>query len=208
MTLTFAPTAPISKETFTPRVIAIFRSSNDVELDALPEGVRRLAPDAFRTLYESLADGLNSFAFSILRDRASAEDAVQQAFLELVKAAPSIRGDGRSLRAWLFRSVRFRCLDEIRRRQRRREVLHGEVPDLVSPSVPPQGAGGDLEAALSELTDRQRAVLFLRHVMGMSGHEVASILEINRAAVFATASRAERRLRRLLGDEHPAQRSA
>jgi RNA polymerase sigma factor (sigma-70 family) len=82
------------------------------------------------------------------------------------------------------------------------------VPDLVSPSGLPQGAGGDFEAALSELTDQQRAVLFLRHVMGMSGHEVASILEINRAAVFATASRAERRLRRLLGDERPVQRSA
>lgn len=206
MTLTLAPTAPISKETFALRVIAISRSSNDAELDALPEGVRRLAPEAFRTLYDSLADGLNSFAFSMLRDRAAAEDAVQQAFLELVKAAPGIRGDGRSLRAWLFRSVRFRCLDEIRRRERRREVLHGEVPDVLPP-VPPQGAG-DLEAALSELTDQQRAVLFLRHVIGMSGQEVASILETNRAAVFATAARAERRLRQLLGAEPPAQRSA
>ena len=208
MTLTLAPTAPISKEIFLQQVISISRSANDAELDALPEGVRQLAPEAFRSLYESLADGLNSFAFSMLRDRASAEDAVQQAFLELVKAAPSIRGDGRSLRAWLFRSVRFRCIDEIRRRERRREVLHGEVPDLV-PSVPAQGAEGDLEAAMSELTDQQRAVLFLRHVMGMSGHEVALILETNRASVFATAARAEKRLRQLLGgDERQAQRSA
>ena len=207
MTLTFELTAPISKETFAGRVISISRSSQNAEHDALPDGVRRLAPDAFRTLYESLADGLNSFAFSMLRDRASAEDAVQQAFLELVKAAPGIKGDVRSLRSWLFRSVRFRCLDEIRRRERRREVLHGEVPDIL-PSAPPQGAG-DLEAALSELTDQQRAVLFLRHVMGMSGHEVASILETNRAAVFATASRAERRLRQLLdGGDRPVQRSA
>ena len=53
----------------------------------------------------------------------------------------------------------------------------------------------------------QRSVLFLRHVMGMSGHEVASILDTNRAAVFATAARAERRLRDLLNDESAAGRA-
>jgi len=170
--------------------------------------VRRLAPEAFSELYRLLADGLNSFAYSMLHDAAAAEDAVQQAFLELVKAAPTIRGDGRAIRAWLFRSVRFRCLDEIRRRTRRRETLHSDIPDYLLSSGPSPGDGGDLEAALSELTHQQRTVLFLRHVMGMSGHEVAVVLETNRAAVFATAARAERRLRQILTDDGPmAQRS-
>lgn len=137
----------------------------------------------------------------MLRDGNAAEDAVQQAFLELVQAAPSFRGDGRALRAWLFRCVRFRCLDEIRRRQRRPEILHGQLPDDLLSTVPSPGGEGDLEAAMSQLTHQQRSVLFLRHVMGMSGHEVAAILETNRAAVFATAARAERRLRRLLSDD-------
>ncbi|MDH3539097.1 MAG: sigma-70 family RNA polymerase sigma factor [Acidimicrobiia bacterium] len=163
--------------------------------------MRRLAPEAFHVLYEHLADGLNSFAYSMLRDGNAAEDAVQQAFLELVQAAPTFRGDGRALRAWLFRSVRFRCLDEIRRRQRRRETLHGQLPDDLLSTVPSPGGEGDLEAAMSQLTHQQRSVLFLRHVMGMSGHEVATILETNRAAVFATAARAERRLRQLLSDD-------
>lgn len=208
MTFTSAYAAPI------PRYIpehygAITRSTGFAELDALPEGVRRLAPEAFDELYRLLADALNSFAYSIVRDSGAAEDAVQQAFLELVSSAKSFRGDGRALRSWLFRSVRFRCLDEIRRRERRRETLHAEVPDHVQSSGPSPGGGSDLAAALSELTQQQRSVVFLRHVMGMSGHEVATILDTNRAAVFATAARAERRLRDLLSDEGPpAQRSA
>lgn len=179
--------------------MSITRGADNAELRALPDGVRRLAPEAFRTLYEMLADGLHSFAVSLLRDRAAAEDAVQQAFLELVQAAPELRGDFASLRAWLFRSVRYRCVDEIRRRERRRETLHAELPDDLLSTVPSLGGGGDLAAAMSELTEQQRAVLFLRHVMGMSGHEVAVVLDTNRAAVFATAARAERRLRALLG---------
>ncbi len=57
---------------------------------------------------------------------------------------------------------------------------------------------------MAELTDQQRAVLFLRHVMGMSGREVAAVLETNRAAVFATAARAERRLRQVMSDDASA----
>ena len=203
-----APAPPISRYTLEHHGVATPGSIN-TELDALPDGVRRLAPEAFDHLYRLLADGLHSFAFSMLRDRGAAEDAVQQAFLELVRAAPEFRGDGRALRAWLFRSVRFRCLDEVRRRTRHPEIPHAEVPDHLQSSGPSPGGGSDLEAALSELTQQQRSVLFLRHVMGMSGHEVATILNTNRAAVFATASRAERRLRHLLSDEGPpARRSA
>ena len=208
MTFTLALAAPISRYTF--KVIGVATGTDELaELDALPEGVRRLAPESFNILYRLLADGLNSFAYSIVRDRAAGEDAVQQAFLELVKAAPTIRGDGRALRSWLFRSVRFRCLDELRRRERRRENLHAEMPDHLVSSGPSPGGTGDLAAAMSELTQQQRQVLFLRHVMGMSGHEVATVLETNRAAVFATAARAERRLRQILSDEGPmARRSA
>ena len=208
MTFTSAPAAPISRYALEKSGV-VTRTFEIAELDALPEGVRRLAPEAFAELYGLLADGLNSFAYSMLHDAAAAEDAVQQAFLELVKAAPTIRGDGRAIRAWLFRSVRFRCLDELRRRTRRRETLHAEIPDHLLSSGPSPGDGGDLEAAMSQLTHHQRAVLFLRHVMGMSGHEVAAVLETNRAAVFATAARAERKLRQILSDEGPmAQRSA
>ncbi len=209
MTFTYELSTPISRGISNTQGRAIRREADNSELDALLEGVRRLAPEAFRDLYEMVADGLNSFAFSILRDQAAGEDAVQQAFLELVKAAPTIRGDGRSLQAWMYRSVRFRCLDEVRRRQRRRENFHGQVPDDLLVTGPSPGGEGDLEAAMSQLTHQQRSVLFLRHVMGMSGHEVAAILETNRAAVFATAARAERKLRQLLSDEGPmAQRSA
>lgn len=169
------------------------------ELDELVEGVRRRDNAAFSALYLITADALASFAFSMLRDRRAAEDAVQQAFLELVRAAATIKGDGRSLRAWLFRSVRFTCLDEIRRRER-----HPESPSALIPDTPhldeehPAGLDPDLEAALSQLSERQRTLIALRHVVGLSGAELASVMEMSRPAAYAATSRAEKRLRNLL----------
>jgi len=173
------------------------------ELDEIMNGIRTRSDAAFATAYRQTADPLASFANGMMHDRRFSEDAVQQAFLELVQVAPSIKGDGRSLRAWLFRSVRFTCLDELRRRSRRPEHLAAVVPEVgVEPELP---AGFDtdpeLSDAMGQLTERQRTLLVLRHVVGMNGNEIADVVGGNRVAVYATIRRAEQRLRSLLGPE-------
>ncbi len=170
------------------------------ELDAIMNGIRSRSETAFATAYRCTANPLASFANGMVHDQRFAEDAVQQAFLELVKAAPRVKGDGRSLRAWLFRSVRFTCLDELRRRSRRPEHLTATVPEVgVDPGLPPElDIDPDLAAAMSQLTSQQRTVLVLRHVVGMDGSEIAEVVGGNRVAVYAMARRAESRLRSLL----------
>lgn len=148
-----------------------------------------------------MAEPLATFAYGMLRDGPAAEDMVQQAFLELTEAAPDFRGDGRSLRAWMYRCVRFRCLDEIRRRKNRPESPLDESPDVepaesrdpVDEMIDPE-----LETALESLTEAQRTVLILRHVVGLSGAETAKVTATNRVAVYAMASRAEASLRKAL----------
>lgn len=169
-------------------------------LDLLVDGVRRRSDAAFADVYRLTGDPLASFAYSMLRDRQAAEDAVQQAFLELVRAADTIKGDGRSLRAWLFRSVRFTCLDEIRRRSRRPETPTASIPESmdVHAELPTPGLDPDLESALSELTEQQRNLLSLRHVVGLSGAEAAEVMNMSRPAAYAATARAEKRLRKLL----------
>jgi RNA polymerase sigma-70 factor (ECF subfamily) len=165
--------------------------------DELVDGIRDRSEEAFTTVYRLIASDLLSFAYGMLHDRGAAEDAVQQAFLELARAAPTIKGDGRSLRAWLYRSVRFSCLDEVRRRRR-----HPEDPTQHLP----EGPGEDdfplpdpaLAEALLDLSDRQRTIVVLRHVVGASVDDIARILGSNRTAVYAASARAERHLRKRL----------
>lgn len=168
-------------------------------LDTQVEGVRNRSEDAFRVVYLATVDDLVSFAFGMVSDLRTAEDIVQQTFVELVRAAPKIRGDGKSLRAWLFHSVRYGCLDEYRRRSRRPEVLAGDIPDRAAPDgVEVMQLEPALETALLSLTPRHRTVVVLRHVVGLSGEEIARVIKTSRRAAYAVLSRAEANLRRSL----------
>jgi RNA polymerase sigma-70 factor (ECF subfamily) len=168
------------------------------ELDAIMDGIRARDEQAYSVAYAHTADVLASFANGMVHDRAFAEDAVQQAFLELAVASPQVKGDGRSLRAWLFRSVRFTCLDELRRRKRHPESPTDPLPDNPPDSTPESEGDPDLEAALGQLSERQRTLLTLKHVAGLSGEEIAQIVGSPRTNVYAATRRAERRLARLL----------
>lgn len=171
-------------------------------LDFYAEGIRNLSEEAFRAVYDALVDDLLSFAFGMVNDTRTAEDIVQQSFVELVAAAPKFKGGGSSLRSWLFRSVRFGCLDEYRRRSRRPEIPHDEVPERRDDTDPLEGRylDSDLELALGGLSKRHRSVVLLRHVAGLSGEEIAEIIGSSRKAAYAVLARAEANLRAALED--------
>lgn len=170
-------------------------------LDEWVDGIRSGSQEAFHAVYEHLADELVSFAHGMLRDRRTAEDVVQQAFVELVRGRLGFRGDGRALRAWLYRSARFGCMDEFRRRRRHPETVIEQVPDQ-GIDVDPMAEMLDprVVEALDSLTERQRSMIVLRHVVGLSPTEIAVVFDSARPAVYAALGRAERRLRILLQD--------
>jgi RNA polymerase sigma-70 factor (ECF subfamily) len=165
-------------------------------LDDLVDGIRERSDKAFAAVHRAIASDLASFANGMLRDRHAAEDAVQQAFLELSRTAHRFRGDGRSLVAWLYRTVRRRCLDEIRRRRRHPEVPVRVLPDPTTPDPDP-----GLADALGRLSAKDRELIVLRHVVGLNGTEIANVTARSRAAVYAGVERAEQRLRDLLEGE-------
>jgi RNA polymerase sigma-70 factor (ECF subfamily) len=173
-------------------------------LDALVEGVVAGRNASFRALYDETADGLAGFAYRMLGDRHAAEDAVQQAFLELARSAGRFRGDGRALRAWLYRSVRFSVMDELRRRRRRPEQPSEILPETPVTEHADHGWDPELEEALGALPERQRAVLLLWHVDGFEPAEIARILGTTRGAVYAAAARGEVALRSSLRVESGA----
>lgn len=177
-------------------------------LDGVVDGLRARDPDAFRACYELTSRLLISVAYALMGNRVDAEDAAQDAYLALVRAAPELRGDGRSLRAWLVRATRNAAIDRLRARGRRPEQLRADLsaPDssrgvLVGPDDVPEAEmplDPEMLAALDLLTTDQRSVLVLRHVVGLSGGEVAQVLGISRAAVYALCARAERAMRTTL----------
>jgi len=119
------------------------------------------------------------------RDRALAEDALQNAYLKVLSGR--IRFAGRSqFRSWLFGVIRLTAMEELRRTDRRR--AGGAELELSGTVDPSPGADVTMErternaalvAALDELSPRQREVLQLVFYHGMTIEEAAGVMGVS-----------------------------
>lgn len=173
----------------------------------LLERLRRDDRAAFDQIFRTWYARLVGYGETILRDRAEAEEVVQDVMLGLWRARHTL-ASGSSPQAYLFRATRNRALNQIRHRkvqQRKAHLLQGEG------SVPAQGEAGlaereirqALESALNELPPRCREVFELSRNQGLSYHEIAQTLEISVKTVEAQMSKALRILRERLASWLP-----
>ena len=131
------------------------------------------ARDGDRDGYEELArasvDRMYAIAYQITRDHDRADDAVQQALVEMWRDLPSLRDTSR-FEAWTYRLVTHACLQDLRRR--RRANVRALSPGEVLPA--PADLAGDvarrdrLDRALATLSPDHRTIIVLRHFAGLS----------------------------------------
>ena len=178
-------------------------------LDALVEGVRRGDRDAIAAVYLELGPALRGFLRRRVPHGEVADDLVEQTFVELIEGGHRISGDGRALRAWLYRAARNNLLDWRKRADRRsdQELTDRalDVSDAGEPTAEEQVVAGMVDptllAALARLTGEQREVIELRLVAGLSVAEVAEITGRSAGAVKQLQHRGVRRLVTLLASE-------
>jgi len=162
------------------------------------EAIRRAAAgdgDAFAGLIEERWAFLVRFARSLVGE-ADAEDAVQEGVLRAWRRLPTLRRP-EAFGAWLTRVVARTSL----RRARRGAAAAGLMPLAAAPeprSEPDPDGRLDVELLLSALVPRQRAVMHLTVVEGMSDGEIARALGITAAGVRSHRRRARARLRRAI----------
>ena len=152
----------------------------------------------FDRLYEATYRRLFGTLVALLRDRAAAEDCVQEAYLRAFQAWPRWR-PAAPVEAWLHR-IAINVAISHRRRERLREV--GEVirrlgipgePDPTELSTP------ELLAELRALPPKQAAALVLRHVHGYTNREIAHSLGVPERTVASRLAAARARLQQRLG---------
>ncbi|QGQ18760.1 SigE family RNA polymerase sigma factor [Cellulomonas sp. JZ18] len=151
----------------------------------------------FTAFMAQAAPALARTAWLLCGDTHQADELVQQALVRTYLAWPRARE--RDPLAYARRTLANQRISTWRRR--RREVL-------TEPAGLPEGAataGADLHAerdqlvrALALLTPRQRRVVVLRHLEGLSEKEVADDLGVSVGTVKSTGSRALRTLRQVL----------
>jgi len=170
-------------------------------------------PDAIRELTGANNQRLFRAAWSILKDRSEAEEAVQTAYLKAFAAFDGFAGQS-SLSTWLTRIVVNEALGRVRSAARKRarlggegvavldeyreKMMRGSEPVRPDAAVARQELRRMIEQAIASLPDKFRTVFVLREVEGFSVEETAATLGIMPATVKTRMLRARRKLQESL----------
>jgi RNA polymerase sigma-70 factor (ECF subfamily) len=157
--------------------------------------------DRFQALCRTLRPDLLRFAFWLSRDRALAEDVVQESMLRAWKAQDSLL-DETAAKPWLLTIIRR----EYARTFERKRLVTVDVDELVAKEEPMLAAAEDqdiseVRAALLKLPDEYREPLVLQVLMGYSTAEIARELDLSGPAVLTRLCRARQKLRAACGED-------
>ncbi len=169
---------------------------------------------AFATLYERYERRAYNLAYRVTGSEDDAADAVQEAFLNVMKRLPRLQGRELAFGSYIFTATRNACYDLMQKAKRT------QPSDAIPESAAPVGAGAgglgldpgdpdedpdrklllesqqeEIRAANERLPERQREALALRELEELSYDEIAAIMDMNRNSVAQLISRARINLR-------------
>lgn len=153
----------------------------------------------FARLLEGLRPDLLRFAFWLARDRAVAEDVVQETLIRAWKSRDELK-DSAAARPWLLTIVRR----EHARLYERRRLPTVDVDDVEAQGDPALASDGDaqlddLRRAILQLPGEYREPLVMQVLGGLTTAEIGKELGLTQAAVLTRLFRARNKLREIYG---------
>ncbi len=149
-----------------------------------------------RTRIEIYLRRLSGYAFSLADDHHQAEDLVQECVVRAL-AAKNIPRDEPAYRAWLFRILRNAFLDQVRHKK----VAVSAMDDEIFSPETEFWQGNErfitvltVRIEMAKLPRRQREIIALIDIVGLSYAETAQMLDIPTGTVMSRISRARRML--------------
>lgn len=157
--------------------------------------------EALSLLLPRYRDKVLRLSFSMLQDRAQAEDITQDVFLRAWRALPGYAGQA-SLSTWLYAITRNACLSELRKRRPHLsldlddEQFHPQVAALAAPEQD-DSAITSVTQLLEHLPERYRQAVTLFYMEDQSYEQTAASLDLPLGTVKALLHRARKRLTEL-----------
>jgi RNA polymerase sigma-70 factor (ECF subfamily) len=186
-----------------PRAVVVMDAAQKRDRELL-QRITRADTEAFRSLFARYAPTALALAIRIVRNRPLAEEAVQEAFLEVWRGPDRYKESRGSVRAWIMTLVHNRTVDALRRelaQRRRADDATAFDPPVTDPAADIVAAldlptdRARVQAALGTLPAEQRAVLMLMYFDSLTQTEVAERLSIPLGTVKSRAVLAMRKLR-------------
>jgi RNA polymerase sigma-70 factor, ECF subfamily len=167
--------------------------------------------EAFGKLVERYQRRVYALAFGILRNREDAWDVAQEAFVKAYKNLSTFEGNS-AFYTWLYRITYNLSLDHVRAKHRRDVHAEGERrlrsdginseddPKVEHPSeaVDRKELAEVVQRAMTQLSEKHRAIIVLREIEGLSYEEMAEVLKISKGTVMSRLFHARKNLQALL----------
>ena len=175
---------------------------NDISDEDLMTAISLKNADAYRTLAVRYMDDLFFLAQRILRDKAEAEDVVQNVFMLIWEQPKKWQADKGRLKAWLWTITSNACRDVLRKSSR---IVYsdGNFDDIAHHDAAPDQKAeyadqlhNVLRANLYALPQRQQTALYLFVYDELSHQEIADVMKISADAVESLIARARKNLRK------------
>lgn len=162
--------------------------------------------NSFRMMVNQYRQTVVNVCFRIMLNTEDAEDIAQEVFIEVFFSINKFRGASK-LSTWIHRIAVSKCLDEIKKRNRKKRIaMFGKTTGL--DEVVHWLSGNDfadahiihseelekLDIALNKLPENQRIALALSKIEGLSNTEISEILEKSVSSIDSLVFRAKQNL--------------
>lgn len=162
--------------------------------------------NAFEELVLKYEKTVYNLALRMVGDRDDAFDMTQEAFIKAYGSLSSFRGDSK-FSVWIYRITTNVCLDFLRSKSRKQQVSltvsdddEDAQLDIPDPKADPEQqlikkiSMQSVEEGLKTLPDKQRQILVIRELCGMSYAEIGKALSLEEGTVKSRIFRARKRL--------------
>lgn len=156
---------------------------------------------AFNELYAKTSGQLFAVALKMLRNRESAEEALQEAYVSIWYKADFYKEGTGTVLTWLVSIVRYRALDMLRSKKVRKEeeLSDDVVGELKAADQTESQYSIEIEHCMNELELQQRQAIHLAYFNGLSHSEVKEHLSLPLGTIKSWIRRGLTSLQRCLG---------
>ncbi|MFM2191399.1 MAG: hypothetical protein RLZZ118_356 [Bacteroidota bacterium] len=169
-------------------------------------GLQIKSRDAFDFLMKQYSLQVINTCYKFILNKEDAEDIAQDVFVEVYLSIHSFRGDAK-LSTWIYRIAVTKCLDEIKKRNRKKHIITfakkihlSEVANWLIGADNPEhnlhakDKRNEIFVLLNTLPDNQRVAYTLRKIEGYSNIEIAEIMNISISSVESLNFRAKQKI--------------
>jgi len=199
-------------------MVEVRKGGNSVEEDSqLLARFKKGDEHAFELLVRKYKTPVFNTVYSIIGNTQETDDIAQEVFLKVYTKAGSFKGES-SFSTWLYRITVNACLDELRKRKYKtisyeaeidqeeklklKDVLAGKEEDITE-DLRKKELQDIIQKAMNSLPEKDRIILTLKEIEGLSYNEISQIMKISLAKVKVWLFRARQKLRGKLSFLYP-----